>query len=786
MTPVELMAPAGTKDAFIGAINAGANSIYLSGKKYGARAFADNFDPSEMKDLVEYAHLRFVKVYVTINTLIYDDEIDSLLEYTDQLVKADVDALIVQDLGVLDYLHRRYPQMPLHASTQTNTHHAEQVAFLKELGASRVIMARETSVDVIREIKKTTIDIEIEVFVHGALCVSYSGNCLFSAFVGERSGNRGECSQSCRLPYALIKDGEPISESAYLLSNKDLMTIEKLNDLFTVGVDAIKIEGRMRKADYVIQTVLSYRHALDAIANNKTLDFAPEIDKLTRVFNREYTQGFLFNAKPATLNQAFRPNHQGILVGVVEAYKRGKATVRLSGALTVGDGIRVIGKEDTGMLVSRILTNQGLVDQAQAGQVIVLDFARPVDTGAQVMLTLDRRLVQSLDKYLDSNFKRIPLIGYVTLINGKPLQLMITDEAGRTINSVSDYLVMKAKNAPFSRESLETQLGKLGNSPYFWSVLQIETDGNSFVPVKYLNELRRQALDQLRILRTAPRKECVIINPLVETVETPTEAFGMIAKVRTQEQLEACVASGIKTLYVEEGTTVDPTRYPRVELLKLKRRIVPGLSRIMLDSDSVVNELGSIHQWQKDEAKERKYQLVGGEFLNVTNQLSAALFFRMGLSRVTLSLELSQNRIASLITNYLKRWGMMPNLEQVVYGRTELMISKYCPIAKVSEVNRTHCHQCDEHLYALRDRLGVDYPLINDGNCQIRVLNSRALCLIDYVPFFQAIGIARIRLDFTTESREETKTVVNMFQKALRREPVNLNRQEITTGRFLN
>ncbi|MDD3113526.1 MAG: DUF3656 domain-containing protein [Candidatus Izemoplasmatales bacterium] len=785
MTPLELMAPAGTKDAFIGAINAGTDSVYLSGKQYGARAFADNFDLSEIKDLVQYAHLRFVKVYVTINTLIYDDEIERLVEYTDQLVKADVDALIVQDLGVLDYLHRRYPRMPLHASTQINAHTAEQVAFLKELGASRVIMARETMVDVIREIKKT-IDIEIEVFVHGALCVSYSGNCLFSSFVSERSGNRGECSQSCRLPYALIRDGELISDSAYLLSNKDLMTIERLQDLLAVGVDAIKIEGRMRKADYVIQTVLSYRHALDATANHQKIDLTPEIDKLKRVFNRETTQGFLFNALPSSLNQSFRPNHLGVLVGMVEAFNRGKASVRLTGALAVGDGIRVIGKEDTGMLVSRILTDQGPVDQAQAGQVIVLDFARPVDTGSQVMLTLDHRLVQSLKMFLDPNYKRIPLEGSATLINGQPLQLTIRDEAGGTINAISDCIVMKAKNAPLSRDSLENQLGKLGNTSYVWSLLKIKTDGESFVPIKCLNELRRQALDQMTILRSAPRKEAIIINTPLETAHSPAEAFEMLAKVRTQAQLEACLELGIKTLYVEEGMTVETTLYPGATILKLKRRIDPVLSCITLDSSCVVNELGSIHQWQNAEAKTKKHHLVGGEFLNVTNHLTAALFFRMGLSRVTLSLELSQNRIASLISNYQEKLGKMPNLEQIVYGRTELMISKYCPIAKATGVNRTHCHQCDERSYALRDRLGVDYPLINDGNCQIRVLNSQALCLIDYVPFFQAIGIAKIRLDFTTESREETKAIVNKFQQAICQEPIHLNRQGMTTGRFLN
>jgi len=268
MNRIELMAPAGSKEAFLGAINAGADAVYLGGKKFGARAFAANFESEEMPDLVRYAHLRGTSVYVTINTLIFDDEVDELIRYTDELVNADVDALIIQDLGMLDLLHRRYPAMPIHASTQTNAHNPLQVRFLKELGASRVILARETPIETIRAIKKS-VDIEIEVFVHGALCVSYSGNCLFSSMVGHRSGNRGECGQPCRLPYTLLRDGEPISDQAYLMSTKDLMTLSRLDELVASGVDALKIEGRMRKPDYVIQTVLSYRQDLDAALSGK-------------------------------------------------------------------------------------------------------------------------------------------------------------------------------------------------------------------------------------------------------------------------------------------------------------------------------------------------------------------------------------------------------------------------------------------------------------------------------------------------------------------------------------
>ncbi|HOW38336.1 MAG TPA: U32 family peptidase, partial [Bacillota bacterium] len=482
MKRIELMAPAGSKEAFLGAINAGADAVYLGGKKFGARAFASNFEVGEMPDLVRYAHLRGASVYVTINTLVFDDEVDELIRYTDELVKADVDALIIQDLGMLDLLHRRYPNMPIHASTQTNAHNPLQVGFLKELGASRVILARETPIETIRSIKET-VDIEVEVFVHGALCVSYSGNCLFSSMVGHRSGNRGECGQPCRLPYTLLKDGEPISDQAYLMSTKDLMTLARLDELIASGVDALKIEGRMRKPEYVIQTVLSYRTALDASLAERPFDTEQEIDKLKRVFNRDYTDGYVLNAQPYTLNNAYRPNHMGIEVGTVDAFSRGKVTIRLKDSLAVNDGIRFLGEKDSGNVVSRIMTAEGLVTTAESGQTIILDSAEEVVPGSIVMKTLDHGLVQKLEALIDSNHPMIPLKGKAEIIVGKAMKLQIRDDRNHDIEVVSDFVVPLANSVPMGRETLKTSLEKLGNTPFYWESLEVDCDGLGFVPV---------------------------------------------------------------------------------------------------------------------------------------------------------------------------------------------------------------------------------------------------------------------------------------------------------------
>lgn len=783
MKKIELMAPAGSREAFIGAINAGANAVYLAGKRFGARAFAANFETTEMADLVRYAHLRGVSVYVTVNTLVFDDEVSQLLEYTDELVGADVDALIVQDLGMLDLLHRRYPHVPIHASTQTNAHNVAQVRFLKELGASRVILARETSVDVIREIKKA-VDIEIEVFVHGALCVCYSGNCLFSSMVGHRSGNRGECGQPCRLPYTLLKDGVAVSEEAYLMSTKDLMTLRSLPELAEAGIDAFKIEGRMRKPDYVIQSVLSYRKALEAMRANSPFDSAEEVDRLKRVFNREYTEGYVLNAEPHTLNNAYRPNHMGVEVGTVESFSRGKVEIRLSGDLSVNDGIRIVGDSDTGNVVSRIILGSTLVPTAHAGDVILLDSADPVTPGSTVLKTLDYSLVRSLDGYLDPEWKMIPLRGTARVFVGKPMELEIRDADGNQAKAESAFIVPAAQNAPMSGLAIKTQLEKLGNTPFGWESLIVETDGQGFIPVKIINELRREAIEKMTVLRIAPRRTLSILPETPDMIAGEKETFGISAKVRTPEQLEACEEAGIKTIYYEENLKIDTTVHPDIRYYAQKRRIWPDVDKLTFDSSSLVSDVGSLWVFGHGSASTKGISLFGDQFLNVTNIYTAGLLLKNGLEGLTLSLELQKERIQNFYSLFSAKFGGDAVFEQIVYGRTELMVSKYCPIAKTMGANKKNCHLCEHAQYSLKDRMDYEFALLNDGDCNIRVLNPKPLCLIDHLEFFRNCGISRVRLDFTVETADETRVVIDSFQRALRKESYSLNRRGMTYGRF--
>lgn len=785
MKKIELMAPAGNREAFIGAINAGADAVYLAGKKFGARAFAPNFDTQEMVDLVKFAHLRGASVYVTVNTLVFNDEVADLLEYTDELVAADVDALIVQDLGMLDLLHRRYPHTPIHASTQTNAHSLAQVRFLKDLGASRVIMARETSLDIIREIKKN-VDIEIEVFVHGALCVCYSGNCLFSSMVGHRSGNRGECGQPCRLPYTLLKDGEPVSEESFLMSTKDLMTLDRLSELIDVGIDAFKIEGRMRKPDYVIQSVLSYRNALLSKEKSRPFRSDDEIDKLKRVFNREYTEGYVLNAEAHTLNNAYRPNHMGIEVGTVKSFSHGKVEICLSGDLSVNDGIRIVGTEekDTGNVVSRIIIGSGLVPIAHPGDVILLDSADPVSPGSVVLKTLDHNLVRSLDIYLDPDWKMIPLWGTARIVVGEPMEFDIHDGDGHNVKYKTEFIVQPAQTAPMDQNAIRNQLGKLGNTPFYWESLQVDTDGNGFIPVKVLNEFRRDAIDKMTGIRAGLRRNPTIVPESSPIIVGQGEEFTLSAKVRTAEQLDACLDAGIRVIYHEENLKIQPEKHPEVRFYTQKRRIWPEKATFSLSESSLVSEVGSLWASAHGLGKNGKLLLFGDQFLNVTNIYTAGLLLKSGLSGLTLSLELQKDRIQNFSSLFIARYGGNAVFEQIVYGRTELMISKYCPISKVMGANQKNCHLCEHSDYSLKDRMDFEFPLLNDGDCNIRVLNPKPLCLIDHLDFFRDSGISRVRMEFTVESGKETESVIEAFQHALRKEPYSLNRRGMTYGRF--
>ncbi|RJX26989.1 MAG: U32 family peptidase [Acholeplasma sp.] len=762
----ELLAPAGSKESLIGAINAGANAIYLAGKRFGARAYANNFDETSLIDMIHYAHLRGVFVYVAINTVIFDDEVDDLLNYADMLANHHVDAFIMQDLGMIDLFFQRYPHVDIHVSTQANTHTLDQVLWLKSRGVKRIVMARETSLEVIKRIKKH-VDIELEVFIHGALCVSYSGQCLMSSMIGGRSGNRGECAQPCRLPYVLYKENQKISDSSYLLSTKDLMTLDHLDDLIDANIDSLKIEGRMRKPEYVIQTVLSYRKALDAAWMKKKAVLDEDILRLKQVFNREYTKGYLFDEEPNQINQDFRPNHMGIPVGEVIDMKDHKAIIKLSDRLSVNDGYRIVGKKDVGNIVSRILMGNTLVKTAEKGSIIKLDLQEDVYVGSLVLKTLDNGLEESLKRYLDPNYKLISLSGKVYAYMNQPLRFEITDGINQ-VNLSSEDILSEAKSAPLSKEKLADQMSKLGSTPYVMTNLEILTDESSFLPMSSLNEVRRKAIDELSQLRINRQPQSILTFSNIPIENQKIHPHLWAVKVRTIDQYEAAKLKQVPIIYVE-----DILDFKDDSIIPVKKRIQTIESTIQ--KEALIQDIGLLYRY-------KDHDLITDEALNVTNSHTVHLLHTYGAKRITLSPEVSKQRIESLYQTFEKQFGYTPNLELVVYGHEELMITKYCPIAKTYKT-KPHCHLCEIKQYYLEDRMGLRFPLINDGHCNLRLLHSKPLNLFSYLYDMQLLPLT-YRLNFTIESREEVEAIIDQFiqSRATRQDVIN---KKTTTGRFI-
>jgi len=652
-----------------------------------------------------------------------------------------------------------------------NVHNINQVKLLKDLGVTRVVMARETPLSVIRQIKKT-VDIELEVFVHGALCVSYSGNCLMSSMLGGRSGNRGECAQPCRLMYRLFKEDHPISDQSYLLSTKDLMTLEYVDQLIEAGVDSFKIEGRMRKPEYVIQAVLSYRKAIDDYTNHLKTQFQIEIKNLKRVFNREYTKGYIMDEEPNQISNAFRPNHLGIPIGTVINYQNNKATIQLSEALEVNDGYRIIGETDYGNIVSRILKGNKLVKKADKEDIIQLDVSESVSKGSMVVKTLDHKLEKNISIYLNENFQVIGLKGIVFAYCNQKLTIELNDGKNRiTVQSKDD--IEKADQIPVTEIQIIEQVSKLGNTPFFFQSLAIHTDNQAFMPIKMLNELRREAIQQLILTRVSRVKHEINENPDLGLSEFENSAFQFAVKVTNREQLDAVVEKEIDTIYFEDILNV--RNYSQYDL-------IPAMKRIQFHPTSnlypvsLINEIGSLYNNQQ--------VVITNEFLNVTNIYSAHMLSRYHAIRITLSPELSRERILRFSDNYYHRFNKYPNLELVVYGHVDLMISKYCPIAKTYKT-KADCHLCELNQYYLQDRLGLKLPLLNDGNCNIRVLNSKALHLIEYIDELKNAHINSLRLDFTIEKKHDITQLIKAYHQALNSGKMTMNSKSYSTGRYL-
>ena len=497
MEKVEILAPAGSMESLVAAINKGADAVYLGGNKFSARAYASNFDNDNMLKAVDYAHSYDVKIYVTLNTILKENEVEEAVRYVGYLYEIGVDALIIQDLGLLKRIKEDFPLMEVHASTQMTIHNGEAAVYFKDKGFHRIVLSREMTLEEIKYISKD-LGIETEMFVHGAICVAYSGQCLMSSMIGGRSGNRGRCAQPCRMEYTL--KGEKSGETkGHLLSPKDMCTIEDVEDIVETGVYSLKIEGRMKRAEYVAGVVDNYKKAVDKVLYNKKYDEQAGKRQLLQLFNRSgFTNAYLKKNTGKDMMSFNSPKNSGISLGVVD--KSGDIVIKED--LAVGDGIRY---RDKGFTLSKIVHNGNEVKSAKRGDKVKL---YPVDykKGDELFKSLNKQLFDELEEYLKPYTKKIPLNAVVNFTVDKPVAIKINYKGNDY--EVLGEVVQKAEKRPLDQERIKEALKKSGEVAFKIENIEFENFEDGFMRVSDLNNLRRDIIEKItkEVCRSYRRK----------------------------------------------------------------------------------------------------------------------------------------------------------------------------------------------------------------------------------------------------------------------------------------
>lgn len=723
----ELLAPAGNYEAFLAAISNGCNAVYLALEKFGARAYANNFKIEELKDIVNYAHLRNVKIYVTMNTIVFDSELSDAYSQIDKIYKAGVDGLIIQDLALIDYVAKKYPSLEAHASTQMGLDDVNGVMFVKDLGCVRAVLGREVKIDDINKIKKQT-GMSIEIFVHGALCVSFSGNCLMSGLIGYRSGNRGRCVGSCRKKYKLYDEFNNLYTDSYILSMKDLCTIKHIDEY--KNVDSLKVEGRMKEPYYVANIIKNYRDAMD---HKKSTNDA--LYNLKRTFNRTFTEGYIFNTDKLNMTNIERPNHVGYYIGYISKYVSNKYyEITLNDTLNQNDSIRIITKDDeVNLNLTKLYDKKGNLISTSSNKCYI-EIKEKLNIGDKVYKTKDTKFIDELNKSYPKEFKRLPLSIILSGNIGEVITMTASyNDIYVTLNST--YIIEESKNT-LDNDKLFNQLNRLNDTPYYLDHLDNYIPSNAFIPNKVLNELRRDIINLLNNKRLEGRVDSNIeykLNPISFNEESPK----LSVFCNTEEQYNAAKDMGIDIIYYKDNVF-------RRNMVKYNDNIKGTI---------LVGGYGGLNYF-----KGRK-NVVSDFSLNVVNSKVCNILHNYGIERITLSHEINKNQIETLVNNYYKENGGYPNLEMIVYGRQDLMHTFYCPL-KVLNL----CGKCKDKRYYLEDEY-ARFPLISHKDCTTTILNSRVLNLLDEMNKIKHINV--FRLQFTIESYEECINVIKLAKNKL-------------------
>lgn len=716
---VELLAPAGTMEALKAAVNCGCDAIYLGMNKYGARAYATNFDFDTIKEAISYCHLNNVKIYVTMNTIVFEDELEEAYLQIKNLYDLGIDAIIIQDIALLDYVKTHCPDMEAHASTQMGLDDTFGVLEAKSFGADRVVLGRECSIDRVKKVKEET-KVPVEVFAHGAHCVSYSGNCLMSGLIGYRSGNRGRCVGSCRKPYELInKTTNESLGTSYILSMKDLATIESIKDLSFV--DSLKIEGRMKEPTYVANVIKHYREAID---NGKASDDA--IFNLEKTFQRSYTKGYLFGVDKKDVTNIKKPNHLGYYVGNISNVKGKCYEISLIREINQNDVISIESKNEiTYPLTKMFDANNNFIKSANKKCYIYMDDKASV--GDKVYVVKDTNYLEKLEEYAKTLHYRVKVSFYLDLVIGKPIKL--TAVSGyHSYTLESDFIVEESKREVVY-DNVFKQLNRLNDTVYEIESLEITGDSFAFAPASKLNELRRNVIEGLNIERLKVERTFEE-KTFDESINIKLSDKSLSVFCTTKAQYEVAKELGIKEIYFDNYVKRNDAKY------------IEEKEVMLLGGYNGLNYY-----------KDKNVYLVSDFSFNVVNSRSLYLLHKHGINRITLSHELNKQNILDMISEFEKRYNTKPNLEMIVYGHAHLMNTKYCPL-KVNNL----CGKCRSNQYVIKDNYG-EFSIISHPDCTTTIVNGRPLNLLDEINYLPD-AITTFRLQFTIESKEETKEII--------------------------
>ncbi len=803
----EVLAPAGDWECARAAVENGADAIYFGLERFNARMRAKNFTVADLPKLMEFLHSRGVRGYVTFNTLVFADEITAAAEYLRAIIAAGVDAAIVQDVGICRLIRSISPDFPIHTSTQMTVTSAAGVDFARELGANLVVLARENSIKEIAAIheaqKLAEKPLPLETFVHGALCVAYSGQCLTSESLGGRSANRGECAQACRMPYELISDGAKVElgDRRYLLSPQDLSGLDVLPGLIQAGVASLKIEGRLKSPEYVANITRVYRRAVDAAMATVTEASAPAFDPksarydLEMGFSRGLYTGWFRGINNQELAHARFGTKRGVFLGEVSQVGRESVSLRLQAPLKPGDGIvfdagRPDEKEEGGRVYQV---------ETKAGEATLrfghgdIDFGR-VKAGQLIWKTndpeLDRRVRQSYEG--DKIRFRRPLHVDVHGHAGSPLTLLARDEEGHVAKVESATPLAIAQKQPLSTEKLRDQLGRLGVTPFELGQLDNHLEGDVILAVSELNELRRQAVADLERQRAAPKRWELTkfqISDLKlqarETVQAAAEPE-LIVVIRHLRQLEAAWAAGARTVYAEFE---DPKKYREaVQQFRELQRTANLKSEISNSSIWVAAPrifkpgeewiLKQVLSCEADGYLVRNYDHLQwfagkrrrGDFsLNVANPLTADYYVNHhGLERVTASYDLNVAQLEALLQNSPPAWFDITLHQHMPMFHMEHCV--FCAFLSSGTDYKNCGRPCDQHDVRLKDRVGAEHPLKADAGCRNTVYNSRAQTGAEFADRLVALGARSFRIEFLNEEADELSRTIARYRQLLRGE----------------